>query len=120
MSNSPRSFGFNVRSGSTYYFLTAGHCVFSTQFFGGWATYKLGLAYQIVDDLIEICHGTPFDEDAYVFDDLDALSAWTAGMIVSPNTASFVSLFASQTATLGWFQLSRIQSEYCRIISGTS
>jgi diadenosine tetraphosphatase ApaH/serine/threonine PP2A family protein phosphatase len=26
-----------------------------------------------VDDLIEICHGTPFDEDAYVFDDLDAL-----------------------------------------------
>jgi len=27
----------------------------------------------IVDDLIEICHGTPFDEDAYVFDDLDAL-----------------------------------------------
>jgi diadenosine tetraphosphatase ApaH/serine/threonine PP2A family protein phosphatase len=28
-----------------------------------------------VDDLIEICHGTPFDEDAYVFDDLDALRA---------------------------------------------
>lgn len=27
----------------------------------------------VVDDLIEICHGTPFDEDAYVFDDLDAL-----------------------------------------------
>jgi predicted phosphodiesterase len=27
----------------------------------------------IVDELIEICHGTPFDEDAYVFDDLDAL-----------------------------------------------
>jgi len=27
----------------------------------------------IVDDLIEICHGTPFDEDVYVFDDLDAL-----------------------------------------------
>lgn len=26
-----------------------------------------------VDDLIEICHGTPYDEDAYVFDDLDAL-----------------------------------------------
>ncbi len=26
-----------------------------------------------MDDLIEICHGTPFDEDAYVFDDLDAL-----------------------------------------------
>ena len=29
----------------------------------------------IVGDLIEICHGTPFDEDAYVFDDLDALRA---------------------------------------------
>lgn len=26
-----------------------------------------------VDEFIEICHGTPFDEDAYVFDDLDAL-----------------------------------------------
>jgi diadenosine tetraphosphatase ApaH/serine/threonine PP2A family protein phosphatase len=31
-----------------------------------------------VDDLIEICHGTPFDEDAYVFDDLDALRAMQA------------------------------------------
>ncbi len=30
---------------------------------------------QIVDDLIEICHGTPYDEDAYVFDELDALRA---------------------------------------------
>jgi diadenosine tetraphosphatase ApaH/serine/threonine PP2A family protein phosphatase len=29
----------------------------------------------VVDDLVEICHGTPFDEDAYVFDDLDALRA---------------------------------------------
>jgi diadenosine tetraphosphatase ApaH/serine/threonine PP2A family protein phosphatase len=27
----------------------------------------------IVDDAVEICHGTTFDEDAYVFDDLDAL-----------------------------------------------
>ena len=33
---------------------------------------------RIVDDLIEICHGTPFDEDAYVFDDLDALRAMHA------------------------------------------
>lgn len=32
----------------------------------------------IVDDLIEICHGTPFDEDVYVFDDLDALRAMHA------------------------------------------
>jgi predicted phosphodiesterase len=29
----------------------------------------------VVDDLIEICHGTPFDEDAYVFDSLDAIRA---------------------------------------------
>jgi predicted phosphodiesterase len=28
-----------------------------------------------VDTTFEICHGTPFDEDAYVFDDLDALRA---------------------------------------------
>ena len=26
----------------------------------------------VIDDLIEICHGSPFDEDAYVFDELDA------------------------------------------------
>lgn len=32
----------------------------------------------IVDDLIEICHGSPFDEDAYVFDELDALRALRA------------------------------------------
>lgn len=29
----------------------------------------------VVDDLVEICHGTPHDEDAYVFDELDALQA---------------------------------------------
>jgi predicted phosphodiesterase len=28
-----------------------------------------------VDDLIEICHGAPYDEDAYVFDEADALRA---------------------------------------------
>ena len=28
-----------------------------------------------VDDLIQICHGSPFDEDAYIFDDVDALRA---------------------------------------------
>ena len=32
----------------------------------------------VVDELIEICHGAPFDEDAYVFDDLDALRAMNA------------------------------------------
>jgi diadenosine tetraphosphatase ApaH/serine/threonine PP2A family protein phosphatase len=27
---------------------------------------------RVVDDLVEICHGSPFDEDTYVFDDTDA------------------------------------------------
>ena len=31
-----------------------------------------------VDDRIEICHGAPFDEDAYVFDELDAIRALEA------------------------------------------
>ena len=28
-----------------------------------------------VCDLVQICHGSPFDEDAYIFDELDALRA---------------------------------------------
>jgi diadenosine tetraphosphatase ApaH/serine/threonine PP2A family protein phosphatase len=36
---------------------------------------KLPAGPLVVDDLMQICHGTPFDEDAYVFDDLDALRA---------------------------------------------
>ncbi len=28
-----------------------------------------------VDDVVQICHGSPFDEDAYIFDELDALRA---------------------------------------------
>ena len=28
-----------------------------------------------VDDVVEICHGSPFDEDAYIFDELDAVRA---------------------------------------------
>ena len=31
-----------------------------------------------VDALVEICHGSPFDEDAYIFDELDALRALRA------------------------------------------
>jgi predicted phosphodiesterase len=31
-----------------------------------------------VSDLVEICHGTPFDEDAYVFDEMDAVYALQA------------------------------------------
>jgi diadenosine tetraphosphatase ApaH/serine/threonine PP2A family protein phosphatase len=29
----------------------------------------------VIDDLIEICHGSPVDEDAYIFDEGDALRA---------------------------------------------
>ena len=32
----------------------------------------------LIDDTVEICHGTPFDEDMYVFEDLDALRALRA------------------------------------------
>jgi predicted phosphodiesterase len=32
---------------------------------------------QIIDDVVEICHGSPYDEDAYIFDELDALKALT-------------------------------------------
>jgi len=28
-----------------------------------------------IDDTIEICHGTPYDEDVYVFDDIDAFQS---------------------------------------------
>jgi diadenosine tetraphosphatase ApaH/serine/threonine PP2A family protein phosphatase len=29
----------------------------------------------VVDEMVEICHGSPFDEDAYIFDELDAVRA---------------------------------------------
>jgi diadenosine tetraphosphatase ApaH/serine/threonine PP2A family protein phosphatase len=32
----------------------------------------------VIDDLAEICHGAPFDEDVYIFDDLDAIRAFGA------------------------------------------
>jgi diadenosine tetraphosphatase ApaH/serine/threonine PP2A family protein phosphatase len=32
----------------------------------------------LVDSLVEICHGSPIDEDAYIFDELDALRALRA------------------------------------------
>ena len=31
----------------------------------------------VIDDHLEICHGAPFDEDVYIFDDLDARRAFT-------------------------------------------
>ena len=33
-----------------------------------------------IDAQVEICHGTPFDEDVYVFDDLDALRSIRTSM----------------------------------------
>jgi len=33
---------------------------------------------QAIDELVEICHGAPFDEDAYIFDDLDVRRAMAA------------------------------------------
>jgi diadenosine tetraphosphatase ApaH/serine/threonine PP2A family protein phosphatase len=29
----------------------------------------------MIDEMIEICHGTPYDEDVYVFDDMDAFQS---------------------------------------------
>ena len=29
----------------------------------------------VIDELVEICHGSPFNEDAYIFDELDAVRA---------------------------------------------
>jgi len=29
----------------------------------------------VIDDHVQICHGAPFDEDVYIFDDLDAVRA---------------------------------------------
>jgi len=33
---------------------------------------------QVIDELVEICHGSPFDEDHYIFDAEDALRALAA------------------------------------------
>jgi diadenosine tetraphosphatase ApaH/serine/threonine PP2A family protein phosphatase len=38
----------------------------------------LGRGPMEIDDLVEICHGSPFDEDAYIFDELDVRHAFTA------------------------------------------
>ena len=39
----------------------------------GWQRYRRGRA--TLDDLVEICHGSPSDEDEYVFDEIDAVRA---------------------------------------------
>ena len=40
-----------------------------------WLT-ELPAGPTLVDDLVEICHGSPVDEDAYIFDETDALMAF--------------------------------------------
>jgi diadenosine tetraphosphatase ApaH/serine/threonine PP2A family protein phosphatase len=39
-----------------------------------WLT-ALPMGPLVVDDILEICHGAPFDEDSYIFDELDAMRA---------------------------------------------
>lgn len=38
----------------------------------------LGRGPVAIDDRLEICHGSPFDEDVYIFDELDVRHAFTA------------------------------------------
>jgi predicted phosphodiesterase len=38
----------------------------------------LPMGPRLIGDTIEICHGAPFDEDAYIFDELDARHAFDA------------------------------------------
>jgi diadenosine tetraphosphatase ApaH/serine/threonine PP2A family protein phosphatase len=65
--------GFNVVARSavawTFDTLTPGHRT--------WLA-ALPRGPRVVDDLIEICHGSPADEDAYIFDELDARRALDA------------------------------------------
>ena len=66
----------------------------------------------MIDEMIEICHGTPYDEDVYVFDDMDAFqsigrSGTTSIVAVAPgisealiNTAA--GLFAAIPALIAY------------------
>jgi diadenosine tetraphosphatase ApaH/serine/threonine PP2A family protein phosphatase len=66
----------------------------------------------IVDSMVEICHGAPFDEDVYIFDDLDAMRALRASerplcLFGHPHVpAAFV--FDSQLRTVGALQGARV------------
>ena len=44
---------------------------------------------RVIDGGVEICHGAPFDEDAYIFDELDARHAFDAahraGLLLRPH-----------------------------------
>ena len=41
---------------------------------------SLPMGPRLVGDAIEICHGAPFDEDAYIFDELDARHAFDSAL----------------------------------------
>jgi len=57
----------------------------------------------IIDDLVEICHGAPFDEDVYIFDDLDAMRA----LRVSRRP---LCLFGHTHVVAGYYVTSEMQS----------
>jgi diadenosine tetraphosphatase ApaH/serine/threonine PP2A family protein phosphatase len=57
----------------------------------------------IIDDLVEICHGAPFDEDVYIFDDLDAMRA----LRVSRRP---LCLFGHTHVVAGYYVTSEVQS----------
>lgn len=67
--------GFNhsARTAAQWTFdtLTPGH--------RGWLT-RLPQGPAMVDEAFEICHGSPFDEDEYIFDELDARRAIDAAV----------------------------------------
>jgi diadenosine tetraphosphatase ApaH/serine/threonine PP2A family protein phosphatase len=63
-----------------------------------------------ISDLTEICHGTPFDEDAYVFDEMDAVYAIRAA-------ARPLCLFAHTHAPFG-ARLRGDTLEYVDVASG--
>src|SRR5581483_5633728 len=60
-----------------------------------------------VDDLIEICHGSPFDEDAYVFDELDAARALAAASrpLCLFGHTHFAAAFALEGGAVGALEL---------------
>jgi diadenosine tetraphosphatase ApaH/serine/threonine PP2A family protein phosphatase len=64
----PEGFNLVARNAAlwTYYALSPEH--------RGWLA-AMPEGPQNIDDVIEICHGSPVDEDAYIFDELDALRA---------------------------------------------
>jgi diadenosine tetraphosphatase ApaH/serine/threonine PP2A family protein phosphatase len=57
----------------------------------------------VVDEMVEICHGAPFDEDFYIFDELDARRALSA-------TKSSLCLFGHTHVPAAYKRGSRFES----------